>query len=127
MAGKVMTEVASRKAMMFGEGGLALFFTLTAFLSIVAAAKAEDAPFAFHAYLAAAASIAALIAILSSYQDRPADLPPQQINGKPNYPQAGKKHPARRRERVGGESGEPSKLHVRLLAAIFVGDDTAGI
>ncbi len=49
--------------MTFGEGGLALFFTLTAFLSIIAAAKAEDVPFAFHAYLAAAASVAALIAI----------------------------------------------------------------
>jgi hypothetical protein len=37
--------------MTFGEGGLSLFFTLTAFLSIIAAAKAEDTPFAFHAYL----------------------------------------------------------------------------
>jgi cytochrome c oxidase cbb3-type subunit I len=80
-----MTEVATRKAMTFGEGGLSLFFALTAFLSIIAAAKAEDTPFAFHAYLAAAASIAALIAILSHYQDRPAALPPQEVNGRPNY------------------------------------------
>jgi cytochrome c oxidase cbb3-type subunit 1 len=82
---KTMTEVASRKAMTFGEGGLALFFTLTGLLSIVAAAKAEDAPFAFHAYLAAAASVAAVIAILSHYQDRPAALPPLEIGGRPNY------------------------------------------
>jgi cytochrome c oxidase cbb3-type subunit I len=71
--------------MTFGEGGLALFFTLTAFLSIIAAANAEDAPFAFHAYLAAAASVAAMVAILSHYQDRPAGLPAQEIGGKPNY------------------------------------------
>jgi cytochrome c oxidase cbb3-type subunit I len=75
-----MTEVASRKAMTLGEGGLSIIFTLTAFLSIVAAAKAEDAPFAFHAWLAAAASIAAVIAIFSNYQDRPATLPAQEIS-----------------------------------------------
>ena len=80
-----MTEVASRKAMTLGESGLALFFTLTAFLSIIAAAKAEDAPFAFHAYLAAAASVAAVIAIFTNYQNRPAALPAQEINGRPNY------------------------------------------
>jgi cytochrome c oxidase cbb3-type subunit 1 len=80
-----MAEVASRKAMTFGEGGLSLFFTLTAFLCVIAAAKAEDAPFAFHAYLAAAASVAAVIAILGQYQDRPATLPAQEIGGKPNY------------------------------------------
>lgn len=66
------------------RGGLTLFFVLTAFLSIIAAAKAEDAPFAFHAYLAAAARVAAVIAILTHYHDRPAALPPQEINGKPN-------------------------------------------
>ncbi len=71
--------------MTFGEGGLSLFFTLTAFLCIIAAAKAEDAPFAFHAYLAAAASVAAVIAILSHYQSRPAALPAQEAGGKPNY------------------------------------------
>ena len=71
--------------MTLGEGGLSIFFTFTAFLSIIAAARAEDQPFAFHAYLAAAASVAAVIAILGRYQDRPAELPPQEINGRPNY------------------------------------------
>jgi cytochrome c oxidase cbb3-type subunit I len=71
--------------MTFGEGGLSLFFTLTAFVCVIAAAKAEDTPFAFHAYLAAAASVAAVIAILGHYQDRPATLPAQEIGGKPNY------------------------------------------
>jgi len=80
-----MTEVAARKAMRIGEGGLALTFTLTAFLCIIGAAKAEDAAFAFHAYLAAAASVAVIFAILNRYYDRPATLPPQEIGGKPNY------------------------------------------
>src|SRR5262245_5198138 len=81
----IMTEVVARKAMTIGEGGLALTFALTAFLCIIGAAEAEDAPFAFHAYLAAAASCAAVFAIISHYYDRPAALPPQEIGGKPNY------------------------------------------
>jgi cytochrome c oxidase cbb3-type subunit 1 len=80
-----MTEVAARKAMTIGEGGLALAFTPTALLCIVGAAEAEDAAFAFHAYLAAAASVAAVLAVLNHYFDRPATLPPQEIGGKPNY------------------------------------------
>ena len=62
-----MTDVASRKAMTGGEGGLALIFALTAFLSIIGAAKAEDTAFAFHAYLAAAASCAAVPTSPSSW------------------------------------------------------------
>ena len=80
-----MTEVASPKAMTVGEGGLALIFALTAFLCIIGAAKAEDVAFAFHAYLAAAASCAAVFAIVNHYYDRSRQLPPQEIGGKPNY------------------------------------------
>jgi len=83
--GKIMTEVAKGKAMTFGEGGLVLFFALTAVLSAVAAVKADDTAFAFHAYLAAAASVAAVIAVLSHFHERPAVPPPQEINGRPNY------------------------------------------
>nr|WP_237718427.1 cytochrome-c oxidase, cbb3-type subunit I [Rhodovulum sp. PH10] len=74
-----------RKTMTFGEGGLAFVFVATALLSIVAAAKAHDAPFAFHAFLAAAASVAAVFLIFRSYFSRPAELPAQEIDGKPNY------------------------------------------
>src|SRR5215204_6523520 len=73
------------KSMTLGEGGLAIVFALLAFVSIFGAAKAMDAPFAFHAYLAAAASVAAVFAILSRYTARPAALPPAEIDGKPNY------------------------------------------
>jgi len=73
------------KSMTIGESGLALVFTVTAFLCVIASAKAVDTPFAFHAALAAAASIASVFVILNRYFDRPAALPPQEINGKPNY------------------------------------------
>jgi cytochrome c oxidase cbb3-type subunit 1 len=73
------------KSMTLGEGGLAIAFAALAFLSIVGAANAQDAPFAFHAYLAAAASIAAVFAIINRYAARPVDPAPQEINGRPNY------------------------------------------
>ena len=67
------------------EGGLTIVFAIVALLSIVAAAKAQDAAFAFHAYLAAAASAAAAFAIVNRFYSRPDALPPQEIAGKPNY------------------------------------------
>jgi cytochrome c oxidase cbb3-type subunit I len=82
---KVMAEVAARKIMTIGEGGLALTFAGMAFVCLIGAAKAEDVAFAFHAYLAAAASCAAVLAIFNRYYDRPPMPPPQEIGGKPNY------------------------------------------
>lgn len=80
-----MQQVQSTKWMTHGESGLTVVFTVTAFLCAFAAAKALDAPFAFHAALAAVASAAAAFTIVNRYFDRPAELPPQEINGKPNY------------------------------------------
>jgi cytochrome c oxidase cbb3-type subunit I len=74
-----------RKSMTAGESGLAFLFAITAVASLFGAAKAEDTAFAFHAYLAAAASVAAVFAVLNHYFDRPATLPPQEVGGKPNY------------------------------------------
>jgi hypothetical protein len=82
---EIMVDVTSNKPMTIGEGGLALIFAATAFICLIGAAKAEDVAFAFHAYLSAAASCAAVLVILSHYYDRPAGLPPQEIDGKPNY------------------------------------------
>src|SRR6185295_2121749 len=78
------STVAS-KSMTFGEGGSALAFAVLAMLSIVVAAKAYTPEYAFHAYLFAAASAAAVFKIINRYYDRPADLPPLTIDGKPNY------------------------------------------
>ena len=80
-----LMQPSSAKSMTSGESGLALVFTITAFICVIASAKALDTPFAFHAALAAAASVASVFVILNRYFDRPAALPPQEINGRPNY------------------------------------------
>ena len=79
------SATASYKRMTFGEAGSALAFTALTFLCIIIAAKAWLPAYAFHAYLFAAASAAAVFAIFNQYQARPAELPPLQIGGKPNY------------------------------------------
>jgi cytochrome c oxidase cbb3-type subunit 1 len=80
-----MSQAPNSKSMTTGESGLALLFMVTAFLCMVGAAKAIDTAFAFHASLGAAASLAAVFVILNRYFDRPAMLPAQEINGRPNY------------------------------------------
>ncbi|HZD91159.1 MAG TPA: cytochrome-c oxidase, cbb3-type subunit I [Pseudolabrys sp.] len=77
--------VAPQKTMTLGEGGTALAFAGLAVLSIVIAAKAFTPAYAFHAYLFCAASVAAVFAIINRYYERPAVLPPLEIDGKPNY------------------------------------------
>ena len=79
-----MSAARSAKTMTMGEGGLAIAMTLAAFVCIFAAAKAQDAPFAFHAYLGAAAAAAAVFAILERYFARHAEIP-QEIDGRANY------------------------------------------
>lgn len=80
-----MVQSDARNAMTLGEGGLALVFAVTTLLCLFAAAKAQDAAFAFHAYLSAAASVAAVFAICNAYFKRHGRLPPAEIDGKPNY------------------------------------------
>jgi cytochrome c oxidase cbb3-type subunit 1 len=71
--------------MTLGEGGLAIACALGAFISLFAAAKASDVAFAFHAYLFTAAGAAAAFVIMDRYYKRPVALPPDEIDGKPNY------------------------------------------
>ncbi len=73
------------KYMTLGEGGLAAAMTVLAFVSIVIAAKAYTPGYAFHAYLFAAASVAAVFAICNRYFERSDVVPPLEIDGKPNY------------------------------------------
>jgi cytochrome c oxidase cbb3-type subunit 1 len=77
--------IAPSKGMTFGELGSALVFAALALLSVIIAAKAHTPEYAFHAYLFAAASAAATFTIINRYYDRPTDLPPLTVNGKPNY------------------------------------------
>src|SRR6201995_311762 len=76
---------AQTKYMTFGEGGTAVSFALLAIFSIVIAARAYTPEYAFHAYLFAAASVAAVFAIVNRYFERAADPAPAVIDGKPNY------------------------------------------
>src|SRR4029077_12601766 len=80
-----MNQSQSRKWMTEGEAGLAGFFAVSTFLCLVGAAKALDTAFAFHAPLGAVASLAAAVSIFNRYFDRPAALPPREIDGRPNY------------------------------------------
>jgi cytochrome c oxidase cbb3-type subunit I len=73
------------KSMTVGEAILAPLFLLLAFLCLIGAAMAHDTAFAFHASLGCIASLFAAFAIINGYYDRPAELPPQEINGRPNY------------------------------------------
>ncbi|HMK69951.1 MAG TPA: cbb3-type cytochrome c oxidase subunit I, partial [Xanthobacteraceae bacterium] len=76
---------AQTKYMGFGEAGSALAFAALAIFSIVIAAKAYTAEYAFHAYLFAAGSVAAVFAILNRYFDRGVEATPLTVDGKPNY------------------------------------------
>src|SRR3974390_1576906 len=80
-----MTNASAAKSMTIGEAVLWPLFAALAFLCLIGVAFAHDTPFAFHASLACVASIAASFVILNRYYDRPAELPPQEINGRPNY------------------------------------------
>jgi cytochrome c oxidase cbb3-type subunit I len=80
-----MTVVASRKSMTEGELAALICFSALGLLALVGAAKAEDTAFAFHSFLTAAASVAVVFGTFNHYFDRPADPPPQEIDGRPNY------------------------------------------
>lgn len=73
------------KIMTFGEGSLASIFAALVLPLIYAASQAQDAAFAFHASLAAAASLCSVLLILNRYYERPASPAPQEIDGRPNY------------------------------------------
>jgi cytochrome c oxidase cbb3-type subunit 1 len=80
-----MTQPDAAKRMTIGETCLALIFALAVLLCIYAASQAHDAAFAFHAYVSAAASAVAVLAIFNRYFERPAAPAPQEIDGRPNY------------------------------------------
>src|SRR6478752_6778167 len=80
-----MTPSADVKRLTPGEAGLGALSGVGAFVFLIAAAMAADSAFAFHASLFCAFSLWACFAIFNRYLDRPAALPPQEINGRPNY------------------------------------------
>ena len=58
---------------------------LGALLSFIVAGKALDTPMMIHGYIFALAAIAAAVAVLRRFSNRPAEPAPQEINGRPNY------------------------------------------
>ncbi|MCA3564432.1 MAG: cytochrome-c oxidase, cbb3-type subunit I [Methylocystis sp.] len=64
---------------------LPLFFAAVGFVWLLIGARTEEPEFGFHAFLSAAACAAAIFVIFNRYFDRPAEAPPQEIDGKPNY------------------------------------------
>src|ERR1700744_3248035 len=69
-----MANALGAKTMTNGEAILWPLFAVLAFLCLIGAGFAHDAPFAFHASLACVASTAASFLILNRYYDRPAEL-----------------------------------------------------
>ena len=80
-----MTDRSTIKQMTWGEGGLAAVMAAFAVFALLIAANAHTQAYAFHAYVFSASAVAAVFAIVNRYYDRPAELPAQFIDGKPNY------------------------------------------
>ena len=81
-----MTQATTvRKSMTIGEGGSAIALAALAIFSVFVAANAYTSEYAFHAYLFAAGSALAAFKIVDRYYDRPSELPPLMVDGKPNY------------------------------------------
>ncbi len=80
-----MTDRSTTKQMTWGEGGLAAVMAAFAVFALLIAANAHTQAYAFHAYVFSASAVAAVFAIINRYYDRPAELPAQFIDGKPNY------------------------------------------
>ena len=80
-----MTDRSTIKQMTWGEGGLAAVMAAFAVFALLIAANAHTQAYAFHAYVFSASAVAAVFAIINRYYERPAELPAQFIDGKPNY------------------------------------------
>ena len=80
-----MQTVAQPKALWGGEMGLIAVLAILALLCLFIAAKTFEPAFAFHMGLGVIAAAAGIFAIYQRYSARPAERPPLEINGLPNY------------------------------------------
>ncbi|MCB1486295.1 MAG: cbb3-type cytochrome c oxidase subunit I, partial [Bauldia sp.] len=74
-----------RKSFTHGEIGLAIALTILALFSLIVAGKAHSSAYSFHAMLFALVSGYFVYKIIDRFYSRPAELPPLEIDGKPNY------------------------------------------
>ncbi|MCB1491461.1 MAG: cbb3-type cytochrome c oxidase subunit I, partial [Rhodobiaceae bacterium] len=79
------TANKTSKSLSLAEGGFLGVMALGALLSFIVAGKALDTPMMIHGYIFALAAIAAAVAVLRRFSNRPAEPAPQEINGRPNY------------------------------------------
>jgi cytochrome c oxidase cbb3-type subunit I len=77
--------LAIRKHLTVGELGVMVAFSILAILSLFIASQAYTPEYAAHAFLFVFVSAAAVIAVAIRYTDRPIDLAPPKIDGRPNY------------------------------------------
>lgn len=84
-AGLAPAPKGMSKGMTPGELGLVISGVAMAALWTLIMAKAWTPEYAFHAGLFALVSVATVFAVINRYHARPAILPPQEIDGKPNY------------------------------------------
>ena len=84
-AGLAPAPKGMSKGMTPGELGLVISGVAMAALWTLIMAKAWTPEYAFHAGLFAIVSVATVFAVINRYHARPATLPPQEIDGKPNY------------------------------------------
>jgi cytochrome c oxidase cbb3-type subunit 1 len=80
-----MQAVTTRKSMRGGEVSLIAVLAIVALACLYIAAKTIEPAFAFHMALGVIASAAAIFAIFQRYSGRAAEMPPLEIDGKPNY------------------------------------------
>jgi len=80
-----MANSTTAKSMTGGEFGLMSLMLALCVITLFIAAKAYSAAYAFHAGLFCAASALAAFAVYQRYDSRPAEFPPAEIEGKPNY------------------------------------------
>ena len=80
-----MQAVTTRKSMRGGEVSLIAVLAIVALACLYIAAKTIEPAFAFHMALGVIASAAGIFAIFQRYSGRPAEMPPLEIDGKPNY------------------------------------------
>jgi cytochrome c oxidase cbb3-type subunit 1 len=78
-------KAVQEKSMTAGEAGLAIALVGLFFLSLFVAANAYTGAYAFHAYLFAAASLAAVLALFNRFFERDPEPILQEIDGRPNY------------------------------------------
>ena len=77
--------VEAKRSLREGEFGLLIVFACLSFFSLYVSSQAYTSAYAFHAALFCLGSAGAVVAVLTRYEKRHAELPSLMINGKPNY------------------------------------------